>query len=175
MRYRGSVLFGLIISLMTGCAIGADEPPFSMGGGQPGDQVRATKLLHFGEDGTTVYQVEYPRLHLTSLATIDMRTAAMVTETFEGRWNISYTYDDAFNKLSHLPNQIRIENSSGKLINEYKFSEMAGNGVAAYTDPSGHTRTIDMSYFEIAGSGIPGMGGMGGFGGFPGGFGGIGR
>lgn len=153
----GLVVLAFLLQF-AGCSGSAtsDEPPFSYGEGQGGDLARSTKLVDLALDQRRiVYEVQYPLLGLSSTATLDFPSKAMMREEFPSQWVVFYEYHDIPMKMSHVPTTIAIYRYTeagdhvGSLINRYTFGEATGNGVLHYTDAKGRERIIKAEYFDI--------------------------
>lgn len=144
--------------LLIGCSGSStsNEPPFSYGEGQGGDLARSTKLVDLALDQhRIVYEVQYPLLGLSSTATLDFPSKAMMREEFPSQWVVLYEYNDIPMKMSHVPTSIMIHQYGaigdhiGPLVNRYTFREATDNGVLHYTDAKGRERIIKAEYFDI--------------------------
>lgn len=150
------ILAGITLGCVVGCGRNS-EPPLSLGRGDSGGLARRTKLTDMNQkDNTVTYSVEYAGQGLASSAKLDFLTAAVLEETFSGKWVVIYQYDDMRNKALKLPNRIAIHKygseavPTGEKIADYTLSGMPQNGMATYATPAGRKRQIDLGYFDIA-------------------------
>lgn len=101
-----------------------------------------------------LYKVNYSDVGLTSEATLDLDTRAMLKEVVGGKWIITFEYNKFSDKTSHLPTKLIVHQYSkggmlGKVISIYTFKEAIGNGKLRYVDQAGKERIIHCLYFEI--------------------------
>ncbi|MFA5051793.1 MAG: hypothetical protein WC544_01875 [Patescibacteria group bacterium] len=144
----------------SGCLGSSDEPPFDFGDGPPGSMARKTELKDFDPpSGRIVYEVQYPLLRLTSMATLSLSMKEMVSEVFDGQWSVKYLYEGIGDRYLHRPTTIEVYRYAeagdhfGDLINTYTYTSITLSGEVLYTDRLGKTRLIDLSYFDILPSG----------------------
>jgi len=99
-----------------------------------------------------VYEIEYARTGLISVARLDFSTRAMLEEVFAGKWRIVYEYGDMRDKAMKVPSTITIysdREGSRNLINRYELAELVPQEGARYRDKTGRTRTISYEYFDV--------------------------
>jgi hypothetical protein len=135
------------------CTSTGDEPPFSLGSGTSGDEIRRTSLKEMVSDPPgIVYEIQYARMGLTSSARLDFTTRAMLEEVFPGKWRVVYEYRDMRNKALKVPSAILIykdQKGAKRLINRYDLVEMVPQEVARFRDKGGHSRLISYEYFDV--------------------------
>ena len=106
------------------------------------------------ENKHLIYHVNYKDPSITSEATLDLITKAMLKEVFKDKWVIIYEYESMRYKTSQLPTRFtiykyRADEKLGQVINVYNFKEAIGNGKLRYIDKNGSKRVIHCSYFDI--------------------------
>ena len=144
--------------LGSSCTSSKEEPPFSLGSGGRGEMIRKTSLKEMlGDPPRIVYEVEYSQTGLTSLATLDFATHAMLEEVFEGKWRIEYEYRDMSDKALKVPSAIVIykdRDASRELINRYERIELVPQEGARYKDKNGRMKLISYDYFDVMPGGL---------------------
>jgi hypothetical protein len=150
-RALGILAIVLICLVNSGCKSIEDEPPFALGSGGPGAEIRSTSLLGMqSRPPSIMYKIEYTQLGLTSSAKLDLSTHAMLEEVFPGKWRVEYEYHDMRDKVMKVPADILIyQVNSDELINRYDLTGMVPQEGARYKDRSGHLRLIPYEYFDV--------------------------
>lgn len=144
------------ISIIGGCSSSKnEEPPQDFGEGKPGELVRSTKLVDLNpNEDRIVYEIQYPRHGLTSVAVLGFRSRALREETYSKKWKIIYEYSKEWPEYHQIPSSYTIygySQGTGKydrLINRYTLIEVKPNQLF-YRDTAGKIRVRDTSYFII--------------------------
>jgi hypothetical protein len=146
-------LLALLAGALASCGAPAAEPPFEFGSADAGAKVRKTSIKQMvASPPVIVYEVEYPAKGLTSLATVDLRSRAMVEEVFPGKWRVSYEYRDARDRAMKVPTAIVVYGDRGgswRELNRYELKELVPQDGARYRDGAGRSRLIPYTYFDV--------------------------
>jgi hypothetical protein len=108
--------------------------------------------LKLGE--TITYTIKYPSSGLTSKATYDFESRAILKEVFPDKWYVEFQYNDSARRTRRIPDIIRImtcadNETRGSLINEYRFVEATPQGLLYKDSSSGGQKRVDHEYIAF--------------------------
>lgn len=154
-----SLIFWLILSLLSACTLESNEPPNDIGIGAPGAVFYKTSLLRVDkEQGIAFYNVEYPAYNLSSTAKINIKELhpLMMEQVFKEKWKIIYEYKDDINKYHKIPSGFTIFAYSGAdkyddLVSKYELSDLTASVPKEMTPSQTLGTNLSKEYFyEVA-------------------------
>lgn len=141
--------------MMLACGSSRNEPPFNFGSVGAGGKARSLELSAIrGDPPNIVYQVTYPGTNLKSEATLELAYRALLNEVFDGKWLVTYEYENLPAKVQRIPSLISIASDSrdsfkGRLLNQYHLVKVVPIKGGLYRDLYGRTKLIPLEYFEV--------------------------
>jgi len=126
-----------------------------LGGSTPGELERNSILEKIDLDNKQIiYRVNYLCTGLSSTAYLNLSDKSIQKEVFAGKWVVTYEYDSAIARHSHVPSGFTIykdagNGNPGQVISTYAMAEMIPGKGAKYKNQSGNIKEVDFIYFDI--------------------------